>query len=91
MAVVVCTDPGSPPNSIKVGDSLVYNAKVVYSCEVGYVMVGSAIRVCQANGQWTPGVPTCQGAKLESELYAKEQFHAIAFAFIVIFVLSNSC
>ena len=32
---------------------------VSYSCDPGYVLEGSAMRMCQTNGVWTGSDPVC--------------------------------
>lgn len=33
----------------------------VHSCNAGYALVGSSIRVCQDNAQWSNTAPVCRG------------------------------
>ncbi|XP_041117630.1 sushi, von Willebrand factor type A, EGF and pentraxin domain-containing protein 1 isoform X2 [Polyodon spathula] len=52
---------GEPPQ-IKNGHivnkgTLVYGSQVTYSCDPGYTLVGSSVRVCQANRQWSSEFP----------------------------------
>ncbi|XP_032955299.1 complement factor H isoform X4 [Rhinolophus ferrumequinum] len=45
------------------GDEFVYGAKVVYTCDEGYQLVGEInFRKCEADG-WTNDVPMCEVAK----------------------------
>ncbi|XP_058886297.1 sushi, von Willebrand factor type A, EGF and pentraxin domain-containing protein 1 isoform X1 [Acipenser ruthenus] len=52
---------GEPPQ-IKNGHivskgTLVYGSQVTYSCDPGYTLVGSSVRVCRANRQWSSESP----------------------------------
>ena len=33
----------------------------IYRCNTGYNLVGDSTRTCQATGNWSGSVPTCQG------------------------------
>ena len=35
-----------------------------YSCNTGYNLVGDSTRTCQATGNWSGSVPTCEGITL---------------------------
>ena len=36
-----------------------------YSCDKGYMVNGTADRTCQADGQWSGSMPTCESEILE--------------------------
>ncbi|XP_078417559.1 P-selectin isoform X4 [Cetorhinus maximus] len=40
-----------------------YNSNCVFSCNEGFVLQGSGSLQCQASGQWTAQVPSCEAAK----------------------------
>ncbi|XP_008589310.1 PREDICTED: complement factor H [Galeopterus variegatus] len=61
-----CGHPGDTPfGSFKLteGDKFEYGAKVVYTCEEGYQMLGSInFRECEPDG-WTNDIPICEVVK----------------------------
>ncbi|KAJ7996327.1 hypothetical protein DPEC_G00235940 [Dallia pectoralis] len=54
-----CADPGIPPGAGRTGDFFGIGDKVTYRCDSGLNLVGSKVRVCQENGQWTGTEPKC--------------------------------
>ncbi|KAM4808468.1 sushi, von Willebrand factor type A, EGF and pentraxin domain-containing protein 1 [Rhinophrynus dorsalis] len=58
---VSCGDPPQLENGyIKSKTGLVFESEVVYSCEAGYRLVGSNVRICQSNRQWySESTPSC--------------------------------
>ena len=52
------TDPANGQVDHTAGTSLGQTA--TYSCNTGYNLVGDSIRTCQAEGNWSGSVPTCQ-------------------------------
>ncbi|XP_023563544.1 complement factor H [Octodon degus] len=61
-----CGYPGDTPFGsfqLAVGDQFEYGAKIVYTCDVGYQMVGDInFRMCDADG-WTNEIPICEVVK----------------------------
>ena len=55
-----CGNPGNPPNGIKTGSNYFFPNLVSYSCNVGFRLVGPAVRRCQNNGLWSGSPATCQ-------------------------------
>ena len=43
-----------------------FGQTATYSCNTGYSLVGDSSRTCQATGNWSGSVPTCQGILLKS-------------------------
>lgn len=37
------------------------SSRAMYTCNRGYILLGSATRSCQANGLWSGSEPTCSG------------------------------
>ncbi|XP_065058048.1 sushi, von Willebrand factor type A, EGF and pentraxin domain-containing protein 1-like [Rhopilema esculentum] len=55
-----CCKPKVPEHSTFYSDNRFnYGDKVYTSCDVGYVIGGTAFRVCQNNGQWSGTQTTC--------------------------------
>ncbi|XP_071546933.1 sushi, von Willebrand factor type A, EGF and pentraxin domain-containing protein 1-like isoform X1 [Panulirus ornatus] len=57
---VTCPEPFEALNSVRVGDVFQYNRSILYSCNEGYSMKGSAELICQADGSWSHEVPICE-------------------------------
>jgi CUB/sushi domain-containing protein len=63
---VDCKHPGSVQNGdVDVSRGTALGAKVYYTCDRGYKILGSGIRICGANARWSGTKPTCQ-----SEIFA---------------------
>ena len=45
-----------------------FEQTATYSCNTGYNLVGNSTRTCQAIGNWSGSVPTCQGMLLKDDL-----------------------
>ena len=63
LTVVSCGNPGTPANgkiAFTAGNSYVYGNILKATCNHGYRLLGTSIRTCQANGQWTGTAPSCQ-------------------------------
>uniref|UniRef100_A0A3B4GMD2 CUB and Sushi multiple domains 1 n=1 Tax=Pundamilia nyererei TaxID=303518 RepID=A0A3B4GMD2_9CICH len=56
---VLCGDPGSPGGGFREGNIFSYRSEVRFYCHAPYLLVGSASRVCQADGSWTGQQPAC--------------------------------
>lgn len=64
--MVRCEDPNIA-NGYQVNGSRPphgYNSTVTYECISGYVMEGRRTLTCGIDGQWLPGLPTCQSKSL---------------------------
>jgi len=58
--VVDCGDPGTPTNGGRQLSSTTFRAAVQHSCDDGFDLEGSEVRICQASGKWTGFLPTCK-------------------------------
>ena len=64
-----CGQPASPSNGhVNTSAGVLFEDKAVYSCDVGYMLNGLAERTCQAGGQWSGGVPTCESETSECDV-----------------------
>lgn len=59
-----CNFLADPDNGVVVHSSTIQGSSATYTCDVGYDLVGIAIRVCQSDAQWTSEEPTCESKKL---------------------------
>lgn len=41
-----------------------FGSFATYSCQQGYVLIGSPTRVCQANGEWSGSAPICESMSI---------------------------
>ena len=58
-AVVRCPDLEELPNGHFTGNGTSYRSTALYECAEGYLLIGDALRTCEATGQWTSRMPTC--------------------------------
>ncbi len=57
---ITCTALSAPDNgSIDVLNAGVFPSTATYACDPGYTLTGSAMRVCQTDGNWDGLAPTC--------------------------------
>lgn len=56
-----CPDPGDIENGLREGDTFEYPHHVKYSCNPGFLLVGSTSRQCSSNGEWTNEPANCKG------------------------------
>ena len=68
-SVFGCGDPGTPTNGQRTvsGTSTTFYF-VTYTCDEGTTRQGSNMRICLSNGQWSGGVPQCNGRLLKHQL-----------------------
>ena len=38
-----------------------YKCAAVYTCNIGYIIIGNIARLCQENATWSGSEPTCDG------------------------------
>lgn len=63
LADVECEEPNIPNAAWVEGARPPYRYKytVTYECTSGYKMNGMRTLECDIDGQWAPGIPTCEG------------------------------
>lgn len=55
-----CPELDAPENGEVELSGRVAGTTATYTCDDGFVLVGSAVRTCQGNGFWTGATPLCQ-------------------------------
>ncbi|KAI3354557.1 hypothetical protein L3Q82_019056 [Scortum barcoo] len=56
-----CNDPGIPPGAQRSAGRFQTGEKVIYQCQAGLDLLGSAERVCLEDREWSGSTPRCQG------------------------------
>ncbi|XP_070827162.1 complement C2 [Chaetodon trifascialis] len=56
-----CNDPGIPPGAQRSAGQFHTGQKLIFSCQAGLDLLGSAERVCLENREWSGSAPRCQG------------------------------
>ena len=58
---VSCGLPDNPSNGhVDTSAGTSFGDVAKYSCDTGYTLNGAAETTCQADGQWSGSVPTCE-------------------------------
>ena len=58
--VVDCMNLTDPSNGRVSLTTTIYGSVAAYTCEEGYMLMGSAMRQCMANGNWSQQEPVCR-------------------------------
>ncbi|XP_055081454.1 CUB and sushi domain-containing protein 3-like [Periophthalmus magnuspinnatus] len=57
--IISCGDLPSPPNGKKIGTQTTFGATAIFTCELGFMLVGSAVRECLSSGLWSGTETRC--------------------------------
>eukprot|EP00117_Sycon_ciliatum_P039828 scpid16353/ scgid29370/ CUB and sushi domain-containing protein 3; CUB and sushi multiple domains protein 3 len=57
--IISCGNPGSPDNGARQGNDFTFTSQVSFTCNTGYVLSGSRMRVCLADGTWSGPPAVC--------------------------------
>lgn len=65
-AEIICSDVDQLNNGVITYSSgsqsrRPFNSTANYACELGYNLVGQAMRTCQGDGSWSGQEPVCEG------------------------------
>ena len=66
-SVLYTVDCGGLPNPTN-GYVLLNRFTAIYTCYIGYAVVGAKSRFCQIDGKWSGSTPLCQGMHVMLEL-----------------------
>ena len=64
--IIAAVNCGSPPVPINGSVSITslqttFQSIAIYSCDLGFMLVGENRRICEAQGAWSGQTPTCTG------------------------------
>ncbi|XP_038589592.1 sushi domain-containing protein 2-like isoform X1 [Micropterus salmoides] len=88
--VVSCGWLSPPNNGKKEGTTYLQGAKVLFSCDEGYTLKGSAERVCQQNGQWSGEDTNCVVPNNLAGIVAGSVIGAVALIVIITTIVLHS-
>lgn len=64
LEAIDCGLLGAPLNGSSSGDFTVFPNTKHFTCDPGFILNGSSVRVCEANGIWSGTNTTCTGWKI---------------------------
>lgn len=56
-----CGPLALPLNGSSFGSDTTFPNVISFYCDVGFIMIGTQTRKCQANGKWSGNETTCRG------------------------------
>ncbi|KAG8133887.1 hypothetical protein E2320_011636, partial [Naja naja] len=59
MEVISCGELPTPPNGNKIGTQITYGSTAIFTCDLGFMLVGSAVRECLSSGLWSGTETRC--------------------------------
>ncbi|XP_027287231.1 CUB and sushi domain-containing protein 3 isoform X2 [Cricetulus griseus] len=57
--IISCGELPTPPNGNKIGTQTSYGSTAIFTCDVGFMLVGSAVRECLSSGLWSGSETRC--------------------------------
>ena len=57
---VDCGDLDDPENGQVSLTGITFGSKAIYTCNDGFELVGSSVRMCLATGEWMGEAPVCE-------------------------------
>lgn len=61
LSVISCGDLATPPSGKKIGTQTSFGATAIFTCDNGYMLVGSTVRECLSSGLWSGTETRCLG------------------------------
>uniref|UniRef100_A0A669DZQ6 CUB and Sushi multiple domains 3 n=1 Tax=Oreochromis niloticus TaxID=8128 RepID=A0A669DZQ6_ORENI len=58
-SVISCGELPSPANGKKIGTQTTFGATAIFTCDAGFMLVGSAVRECLSSGLWSGTETRC--------------------------------
>ena len=66
-AVIDCGSlPDIPNGNVSYSSGTTFGSVAMYSCEPGYMLMGSLNHTCQADGDWSDYVPFCESKEFDA-------------------------
>ncbi|KAK7825569.1 hypothetical protein U0070_016209 [Myodes glareolus] len=57
--IISCGELPTPPNGNKIGTQTSYGSTAIFTCDLGFMLVGSAVRECLSSGLWSGSETRC--------------------------------
>ncbi|XP_061670636.1 CUB and sushi domain-containing protein 3 isoform X2 [Syngnathoides biaculeatus] len=57
--IISCGELPSPPSGKKIGTQTTFGATAIFTCDAGFMLVGSAVRECLSSGLWSGTESRC--------------------------------